>query len=146
MAGDPKDISRVADRVFDSHIHYVPQSALEELGSLEHLGIRYDKELDQFVRLGEAQQGLGGGLFRLQEPIPANGRPVTQILSPWSDLIRDDVPDQEGAAWCRTLNDAVPKTSRGTTGTEHLLLYPPDPPTSRLPNSNGQSRSVSSAG
>ena len=128
MGGDPQDISRVANRVFDTHIHYVPQSALEELGSLEHLGIRYDKELDQFVRLGEAQQGLGGGLFRLQEPIPANGRPVTQILSPWSDLIRDDVPDQEGAAWCRTLNDAVAQDIKGNDGYRAFAALPSGSP------------------
>jgi aminocarboxymuconate-semialdehyde decarboxylase len=107
MGEAPEGDSRPSDRVFDAHLHYVPRSALEQLDSLEHLGIRYDKDLDQFLRLGESQQGLGGGLFELQESVPGNGRPVTQILSPWSDLIRDDVPAEEGAAWCRTLNDAV---------------------------------------
>jgi len=124
MARDPKDISRASERVFDTHQHYVPRSALEELGSLEHLQIRYDKEQDRFLRLGETQQGLSAGLFGLQEPIPANGRHVTQILSPWSDLIRDDVPDREGAAWCRTLNDAVAEDIAGNDGYRAFAALP----------------------
>lgn len=128
MSGSPENVSHADDRLFDAHIHYVPRSALEELGSLEHLGIRYDRERDQFMRLGEAQQGLSGGLFDLQESIPANGRRVIQILSPWSDLIRDDVPDQEGASWCRTLNDAVAEEIAGKDRYLAFAALPPGSP------------------
>jgi aminocarboxymuconate-semialdehyde decarboxylase len=95
------------ERVFDTHMHYIPRSALAELGSLDHLGIRYDEEQDRFLRTGETQQGIPPELFGLQDPIPSDGYRVTQVLSPWSDLIRDDVEPEDGAAWCRTLNDAV---------------------------------------
>lgn len=128
MSGISNVTSLTGAPLFDTHIHYVPRSALEELGSLEHLGIRYDKERDQFMRLGESQQGLSGGLFDLQDPIPARGRRVIQILSPWSDLIRDDVPDQEGASWCRTLNDAVADEIAGKDGYLAFAALPPGSP------------------
>lgn len=123
------DRSLIADaeatsRVFDTHMHYVPRSALVELSEIERLGIRYDKEQDRFMRVGEVQQGIPPALFELQEPIPAGGHPVTQVLSPWSDLIRDDVPAQDGAVWCRTMNDAVASDIAGNQGYAAFAALP----------------------
>ncbi|MTD55640.1 amidohydrolase family protein [Amycolatopsis pithecellobii] len=95
--------------VYDSHMHYVPRAALAQLDvpGMERLGVRYDAELDRFVRIGETHQGIPSSLLDLQDPVDGGGHPVIQVLSPWSDLIRDDVPEREGADWCRVLNDAV---------------------------------------
>ncbi len=53
--GDGTSESGTVSRVFDAHMHYVPRSALVELGNMENLQIRYDKEQDRFLRTGERQ-------------------------------------------------------------------------------------------
>jgi aminocarboxymuconate-semialdehyde decarboxylase len=92
---------------FDMHIHYVPRSVVTELKGLDRLGIRYDDKEGRFIREGERQQSLPSELLELQPPFATRDAPVIQVLSPWSDLIRDDLSNAEGVALCRLMNDAM---------------------------------------
>lgn len=101
------DSARLATSVIDLHAHYLSPDMFD----LDRSGVSvsYDPDSSTFEFPSGRSRPVPEPLIDLEarSAWTAAQSIDLQVLSPWMDLIGDDLPAYEAEAWCRSLNDTT---------------------------------------
>lgn len=110
--------------MIDLHAHYLSPSLFDL--ELKPVGVVYDPSSGAFEFPSGFSRPVPGPLADLDARAAwtrAESIEV-QVLSPWMDVIGDDLLPTDEAAWCRILNDTTAADIRGTQGFRAFAALP----------------------
>ena len=112
--------------MIDFHAHFVPRPALESIAGAEFLP-SYNVETRTVEFPSGLSRPVAPGLVDLSlrvEAIDQNQIDV-QVLSPWTELIGDDLPRTDAVRWASLLNDSAAASIGGASRFRLLAALPP---------------------
>jgi aminocarboxymuconate-semialdehyde decarboxylase len=113
--------------VIDVHAHYVAPSLLERASRPDGIaGVTYDPDSRRVHLAGAGSRPVPPPLKDLAARRTWNAARglELQVLSPWMDLIGDELPAAAGETWTRALNDTVAEDIAGDAGFTAFAALP----------------------
>jgi aminocarboxymuconate-semialdehyde decarboxylase len=112
--------------VIDFHAHFVPRSALDAIASAGSPP-SYDPETRTVAFASGSSRPISSGLVDLDLRIGAidENRIDVQVLSPWTELIGDDLRRTEAIRWTSLLNDCAAEAVGANPQFRLLAALPP---------------------
>jgi aminocarboxymuconate-semialdehyde decarboxylase len=98
-----------AGRAIDVHAHYLPPALLANGDRLDRLGVGFDRTANRLLLPAGPSRPVPGPLTELEPrrhwlDRRGIGR---QVLSPWLDVVGDDIPAPLAVDWTAAMNDAT---------------------------------------
>ena len=110
--------------MIDLHAHYVSPSLFDM--DLSTVGVGYDSVTGSFEFPSGPSRPVPGPLADLDARAQwTRAESIDlQLLSPWMDIVGDDLSQNEGAAWCQMLNDTTASDIAGNSFFRALAALP----------------------